>query len=92
MGSIIRSAECAGVHGIILLAPLLLNAVSKVAARLEYANSRVTNLVQTLRFLKNEGLWIVAADMDGKTNYQDADLTGQQPLLSEVKERDLPGW
>jgi 23S rRNA (guanosine2251-2'-O)-methyltransferase len=86
LGSIIRSAECAGVHGIILpkRRSATLNAtVSKVAAgALEYVPvARVTNLVQTLRSLKNEGLWIVAADMDGKTNYQDADLTGPTALV-----------
>ncbi len=86
LGSIIRSAECAGVHGIILpkRRSATLNAtVAKVAAgALEYVPvARVTNLVQTLRVLKNEGLWIIGADMEGATNYQDADLTGPCALV-----------
>ncbi len=86
LGSIIRSAECAGVHGIILpkRRSATLNAtVAKVAAgALEYVQvARVTNLVQTLRTLKNEGLWIIGADMDGETSFQDADLTGPTALV-----------
>ena len=86
LGSIIRSAECAGVHGIILpkRRSATLNAtVAKVAAgALEYVQvARVTNLVQTLRSLKNEGLWIIGADMDGETNFQEADLTGPTALV-----------
>ncbi|HHU90867.1 MAG TPA: 23S rRNA (guanosine(2251)-2'-O)-methyltransferase RlmB [Clostridiaceae bacterium] len=86
LGSIIRSAECAGVHGIILpkRRSAALNAtVAKVAAgALEYVNvARVTNLVQTLRALKNEGLWVIGADMDGEANFQDANLTGPIALV-----------
>ena len=86
LGSIIRSAECAGVHGIILpkRRSATLNAtVAKVAAgALEYVQvARVTNLVQALRSLKNEGLWIIGADMDGETSFQDADLTGPTALV-----------
>lgn len=86
LGSIIRSAECAGVHGIILpkRRSATLNAtVAKVAAgALEYVPvARVTNLVQTLRDLKSEGIWIIGADMDGESNYYDADLTGPCALV-----------
>ena len=86
LGSIIRSAECAGVHGIILpkRRSAALNAtVAKVAAgALEYIPvARVTNLVQALRTLKNEGLWIIGADMEGAENYHKADLTGPCALV-----------
>lgn len=86
LGSIIRSAECAGVHGIILpkRRSASLNAtVAKVAAgALEYVPAaRVTNLVQTLRTLKTEGLWIIGADMEGSENYHSADLTGPCALV-----------
>ena len=75
-----------GVHGIILpkRRSAALNAtVAKVAAgALEYVNvARVTNLVQTLRALKNEGLWVIGADMDGEANFQDANLTGPIALV-----------
>lgn len=85
-GSIIRSAECAGVHGIIIpkRRSASLNAtVAKVAAgALEYVPvARVTNLVQTLRSLKNEGLWIIGTDMDGESVYYEADLKGPCALV-----------
>jgi 23S rRNA (guanosine2251-2'-O)-methyltransferase len=41
----------------------------------------VTNLVQALRTLKNEGLWIIGADMEGAENYHKADLTGPCALV-----------
>ncbi len=86
LGSIIRSAECSGVHGIIIpkRRSATLNAtVAKVAAgALEYVPvARVSNLVQTLRQLKEEGVWIVGADMDGESNYYDADLKGPCALV-----------
>lgn len=86
LGSIIRSAECAGVHGIIIpkRRSATLNAtVAKVAAgALEYVPvARVTNLVQTLRELKGEGLWAIGADMDGESIYYDADLKGPCALV-----------
>jgi 23S rRNA (guanosine2251-2'-O)-methyltransferase len=86
LGSIIRSAECSGVHGIIIpkRRSATLNAtVAKVAAgALEYVPvARVSNLVQTLRELKEEGLWVVGADMEGESNYYDADLTGPCALV-----------
>jgi len=86
LGSIIRSAECAGVHGIVLpkRRSAALNAtVAKVAAgALEYVPvARVSNLVQTLRSLKDAGLWIIGADMEGGIIYHDADLTGPCALV-----------
>lgn len=86
LGSIIRSAECAGVHGIILpkRRSASLNAtVAKVAAgALEYMPvARVTNLVQCLRSLKNQGIWIIGADMDGPDDYYKTDLTGPSALV-----------
>lgn len=86
LGSIIRSAECAGVHGIIIpkRRSATLNAtVAKVAAgALEYVPvARVGNLVQTLRSLKNKGLWVIGSDMDGENNYYDTDLTGPCALV-----------
>ena len=86
LGSIIRSAECAGVHGIILpkRRSATLNAtVAKVAAgALEYMPvARVSNLVQSLRNLKNQGIWIIGADMDGQGDYHNTDLTGPSALV-----------
>jgi 23S rRNA (guanosine2251-2'-O)-methyltransferase len=85
LGSIIRSAEAAGVHGIVIpkrrsvaLTPI----VAKTSAgAIEYMPvSKVTNISQTLQFLKKQGLWIVGADMRGQTYYE-KDLTGPIALV-----------
>jgi 23S rRNA (guanosine2251-2'-O)-methyltransferase len=78
LGSIIRTAECAGVHGIVLpkrrsasLSPV----VAKVAAgAVEHIPiSKVTNLTRTINDLKKSGFWIVGADMLGETLYYEYD-------------------
>ena len=72
LGAIIRTAEACGVHGIIIPKhrSASLNAVvSKSAAgALEYMHvARVTNITSCLEELKQKGLWIYAADMDGQS-------------------------
>jgi 23S rRNA (guanosine2251-2'-O)-methyltransferase len=67
LGAIIRSAECAGVDGLVLpehRSSGLTETVSTVAAgALEHVKvARVTNLVQTMEELKKRGLWIVGAE------------------------------
>ena len=42
--------------------------------------ARIGNMVQTIKKLKKEGLWVAAADMDG-TDYYDTDLTGSLLLV-----------
>jgi len=78
LGSIIRTAECAGVHGIIIpkrRAAALTPVVAKVAAGAaeHIPIARVTNLTMTIRDLKDKGLWIAGADMDGETAYNEYD-------------------
>lgn len=85
LGSIIRSANCAGAHGIIIpkRASVGLNAtVAKTSAgAIEYTPvARVTNIARTVDDLKKEGLWIVGADMDGDEMYK-TDLTGAVGLV-----------
>jgi 23S rRNA (guanosine2251-2'-O)-methyltransferase len=85
LGSIIRTANGAGVDGIIIpkhRAVPLTSTVAKVAAgALEYVPvAQVGNLVQTIEFLKERGYWIFGADMDGQTYYQ-ADLRGKICLV-----------
>ena len=85
-GSIIRSAECAGAHGIIIpkRRSATLNAtVAKVAAGAqEYvAIARVANLTQAIRELKEKGIWITAADLDGERSYYESDLKGPVALV-----------
>lgn len=80
LGAIIRTAHNAGAHGVIIpkrRAVGLTGTVSKSSAgALEYMKvAKVSNIVQTIRDLKEQGLWIACADMDGKTLYEE-DLTG----------------
>lgn len=81
LGSIIRTAETAGVHGIILpkrRAASVNSTVSKVSAgAVEYMKiARVNNLTETIKQLKKEGLWIVGTDMEAKVDYNKQELTG----------------
>ena len=80
LGSIIRTAETAGVHGIIIpkrRAASVNSTVNKVSAgAVQHMKiARVTNLNDTIRELKEAGLWIIGTDMDAKTYYYDQDLT-----------------
>jgi 23S rRNA (guanosine2251-2'-O)-methyltransferase len=71
LGAVLRVAECAGAHGVILPSRRSVGltwAVGKSSAgAVEYVPvARVTNLVRTLEDLKQRGVWIYAADMDGQ--------------------------
>jgi len=78
MGSIMRTAECAGVHGVFIAerrAVGLTSVVAKVAAgALEYVPvARVTNLVRLIEQLKERNIWVVGAAGDAKQAYTDWD-------------------
>lgn len=78
MGSILRTAECAGVHGVFIAerrAVGLTSVVAKVAAgALEYVPvARVTNLVRLIEQLKERNIWVVGATGDAKQLYTDWD-------------------
>ncbi len=80
LGAVIRTAECVGAHGVIIpkrRAASLTQTVSLAAAgaleRMPVV--QVTNLTRTMEELKDRGLWIAAADMDGDVYYE-ANLTG----------------
>lgn len=86
LGSIIRTANAAGAHGIVIPKnrSASLNAtVSKVAAgAAEYTPvARVTNLGQTLEKLKKSGLWIVGTDLSGTQSHTECSLTGALGLV-----------
>lgn len=85
LGAIIRTGECAGVHGIIIperRAASVDSTVMKVAAgAAEYVKvARVKNLSRTLDELKNKGVWIVGLDMN-ETLYYEQDLKGPIALV-----------
>ncbi|MBD5479304.1 MAG: 23S rRNA (guanosine(2251)-2'-O)-methyltransferase RlmB [Lachnospiraceae bacterium] len=80
LGAIIRTANLAGAHGIIIpknRAVGLTATVAKTSAgAINYTPvARVTNLARTIEELKKEGIWFVCADMDGTRMY-DLDLKG----------------
>lgn len=85
LGAIIRTAECAGVHGVIIpkrRSASLSYAVGKTSAgAVEYMKiARVSNLAATIDELKQKGVWIYAADMDGE-DYKSADVSGAAALV-----------
>ncbi len=85
LGAIIRTANLAGAHGVIIpknRAVGLTATVAKASAgALNYMPvAKVTNLSQTIEELKKEGLWFVCADMDGEIMYRQ-NLTGPIGLV-----------
>lgn len=81
LGSIIRTAETAGVHGIIIpkrRAASVNSTVNKVSAGAvsHMKIARVNNINETIEELKDKGVWICGTDMDTKTYYYDQDLKG----------------
>lgn len=85
LGAIIRSAECSGVHGVIIpkrravgLTPVV--AKSSAGALEHMRVARVTNLAMTLDELKELGFWVYAADMGGE-RYYDVDYSGSVAVV-----------
>ena len=81
LGSIIRTAETAGVHGIIIpkrRAASVNSTVSKVSSgAVEHIKiARFTNISDSIQKLKDNGLWICGTDIDAKNYYYDQDLKG----------------
>ena len=85
-GSIIRTAETAGVHGIIIPKRRTVTVNSTVTKVSTGATSyvkiaRVTNLNETIRKLKDAGLWVIGTDGDAKTEYYNQDLKGPLAII-----------
>lgn len=85
LGAIIRTANLAGAHGVIIRfdrAVGLTATVAKASAgALNYTPvAKVTNINEAIKKLKDKGMWFVCADMDGETMYQ-LDLTGSIGLV-----------
>ncbi|SDZ25440.1 23S rRNA (guanosine2251-2'-O)-methyltransferase [Proteiniborus ethanoligenes] len=81
LGAIIRTAECGGAHGVIIpkrravgLTPVV---IKSSAGAVEHMNiAKVSNIASTIEELKKRGIWIYGADMEGKHDYFQKDLTG----------------
>jgi 23S rRNA (guanosine2251-2'-O)-methyltransferase len=80
LGALIRTAECAGAHGVVIpkhhaavVGPTV--ARTSAGASIHLPVTKVTNIAQTLDELKSEGLWIVGADVKGSRLYSGVDYT-----------------
>lgn len=85
LGAIIRTANLAGAHGVIIPKNRAVGLTATVArtsaGALNYTPvAKVTNLSKTIEELKKEGMWFVCADMGGTTMYQ-LDLKGPMGLV-----------
>ena len=85
LGAMIRTANLAGAHGVIIpkrRAVGLTPTVARTSAgAINYTPvAKVTNLKQTMEQMKKEGMWFVCADMDGTPYYQ-MDLKGPMGLV-----------
>lgn len=80
LGSIMRTADAVGVHGIIIPKRRSVGLTATVAkastGAIEHVPvARVTNIRQTMDELKDRGVWIVGTDADGKQDYRTMDTT-----------------
>ncbi len=85
LGAIIRTAECTGVHGVIVpkrrSAGLSYTVGKASAGAVEYMRvARVTNISKLLDELKERGVWVYGADMNG-TDYRKCDMSGACALV-----------
>lgn len=86
LGAIIRSAESAGAHGVIIpkrrSASVNQTVYKSSAGAANYmAVAKVTNISRTIEELKESGVWIYGADMDGEDFYFNTNLTGSIGLV-----------
>jgi 23S rRNA (guanosine2251-2'-O)-methyltransferase len=86
LGSIIRTAECAGVHGIIIpqhSSAEVTAAVARASAgAVEHIRiARETNLVNCIKHLQEQGLWVVGASMDGSVEYFNCQLPSPTAIV-----------
>lgn len=86
LGAIIRTAETAGVHGVIIpkrRAAGVNSTVTKVAAgAVEHMNiARVNNINETIRYLKENDIWVCGTDIDTTKYHYNQDLTGALAIV-----------
>ncbi len=86
LGSIIRTAETAGVHGIIIPKRRSVSVNSTVVkvsagAAMHMKVARVNNITETIKKLKENGLWIIGTDGEAKTVFYNQDLKGDIAIV-----------
>jgi 23S rRNA (guanosine2251-2'-O)-methyltransferase len=86
LGACLRSADAAGVHAVIVpkdksatITPVVSKVASGAAETIPFI--QVTNLARTLRFLKEEGVWIFGAAGDATQNLYQTDLTASTAIV-----------
>ena len=85
LGAVIRSAEAAGAHGVVIPSRrstgLGYTVGKSSAGALEYMPvARVTNITAAINEMKEKGVWVYAADMDGKPYYE-TDMSGAIAII-----------
>ncbi len=86
LGSLLRTAEAAGVHGVVIpqhrAADVNATVVKTSAGATEHLLiAQETNLSRTIDFLKKQNIWVIGLAGEGRTRYFDADLTGPLALV-----------
>ena len=94
LGACLRTADAAGVHGIVVpkdqsagLTPTVCKVASGAAETVPVY--RVTNLARTLRWLKGEGIWLIGAAGDADQTLFEVDLAGPLALVMGAEEKGL---
>lgn len=95
LGAIMRTCECAGVHGIIIAkhgaAPVTETVIKVAAGAAEYLPvARVANISKALDTLKEHGMWVAGADMAGASELWQSDLTGGIALVMGNEGKGIP--
>lgn len=86
LGALLRTADAVGVDGVLIpkhrSCPLSATVAKTSAGAVEYVPvARIGNIVQTLKKLKEQGFWVVGADMDGTVDYSESNMTGPLVLV-----------
>ena len=94
LGAILRTAETAGVHGVVIperrAAGLTESVAKSSAGALEYVPVvKVVNIVHTLDEFKRAGLWVAGAEAGGDRLYWDADFIGPTVLVGGGEDRGV---
>lgn len=94
LGAIIRTAETAGVHGIIIpkrRAASVNSTVNKVSCgATQYLKiARVNNITETIKTLKDRGIWVCGTSIDAKNYYFNQDLSGPIAIIIGNEEKGM---
>ena len=94
LGAIIRSADAAGAHGVIIpnrrAAAVTETVVKASAGAVEFMPiARVSNIVRSIEFLQKEGLWVAGADMGAEQLVWNAPLSGPLAIVVGGEDKGL---